>query len=309
VGSKEAGVAVGEATAAAMLVGSADDGRGGPFTFVFGTDPGEWRPAPPQGGIVSLDPTPWVGNVRPFIVPDVERLRLDPPNDVTSAANAEEFNEVKELGSLTSATRTEEQTEAAIFWQDHGVALWNRIMRSLAASRPETADIADSARMFAMADLAAADAAIGCWNNKYYWNYWRPITAIREADTDGNPATQADPTWTPLFDPSVPVVGAKLVTPGFPDYPSGHTCGSGAIVHALQDFFGTDRVTFTMTSNKCAPVPCRPKTFERFSDALKEVIDARVWGGIHFRTADVRGAVLGKRVAHYLRKHYFRAVG
>jgi hypothetical protein len=103
--------------------------------------------------------------------------------------------------------------------------------------------------------------------------------------------------------------GAKLVTPGFPDHPSGHGCVSGAVVNALQDFFGTDKVTFTATSNKCFGAPCTPRTFNRFSDALKEVIDARVWSGIHLRTADVAGAVLGKKVAHYLEKHYFQPVG
>jgi hypothetical protein len=237
------------------------------------------------------------------MVPDVEMLRTDPPNAVTSGAYTEDYNEVKELGSLNSTKRTADETEAAIFWQDHGFAIWNRVMRSLA-----TSSTADNARMFAMADLAAADAAIGCWDSKYYYNYWRPITAIREGDNDGNPATEGDPGWTPLFDPSVAVSGAKLVTPGFPDHPSGHGCGSSAILHSLQDFFGTDKVTFTATSNKCSPAPCTARTFDRFSNALKEIIDARVWGGIHFRTADVAGAVLGKKVAHWERKHYFQPV-
>ena len=159
-----------------------------------------------------------------------------------------------------------------------------------------------------MTNLAAADGSIGCWNDKYYWNFWRPITAIREAASDGNPATEADPTWLPLFDPTIPVSGPPLVTPGFPDHPSGHTCISGAFVHALQDFFGTDKIAFTAISNKCCPAPCPPRSFDRFSEALKEIIDARVWSGIHFRTADVQGAVLGKKVAHYLGKHYFQPV-
>jgi hypothetical protein len=304
-GSRAAGVAVGEAAAEAMLTNRQNDGRNppGPFPFVFGTDPGEWRLAPRQGGIVAVDGAPWVGGVRPFMVPDVEMLRTDPPNAVTSGAYTEDYNEVKELGSLNSTKRTADETEAAIFWQDHGFAIWNRVMRSLA-----TPSTADNARMFAMADLAAADAAIGCWDSKYYYNYWRPITAIREGDNDGNPATEGDPGWTPLFDPSVAVSGAKLVTPGFPDHPSGHGCGSSAILHSLQDFFGTDKVTFTATSNKCSPAPCTARTFDRFSNALKEIIDARVWGGIHFRTADVAGAVLGKKVAHWERKHYFQPV-
>jgi hypothetical protein len=166
-------------------------------------------------------------------------------------------------------------------------------------------DIVENARLFAMTDLAASDAAIGCWNDKYYWQFWRPITAIREADSDGNPATVADPTWLPLFDPATPVFsGPPLVTPPFPDHPSGHACVTGALVHTLQSFFGTDKIAFSAFSNKSGTT----RSFARFSDALKEVIDARVWAGIHFRTADTQGAVLGKKVAHWLDKHYFQPV-
>jgi hypothetical protein len=306
--AKDDGVEVGEAAATAMLTARANDGRFGPFKFVEGFDPGEWRLAPPQGptGIVARDPASWVGFVKPFLVPNVEMLRSDGPNALTSAAYAEDFNEIKELGSLTSTKRTADQTAAAIFWQDSGPAIWNRVYRALATSRG--LDIVDSARLFAMTNLAAADGSIGCWNDKAYWSSWRPITAIREAASDGNPATEADPNWLPLFDPSVPVSGAPLVTPGFPDHPAGHTCISGATVHALQAFFGTDKVPFTAVSNKCSPAPCPARSFDRFSDALKEIIDARVLGGIHFRTADVQGAVLGKKVAHHMEKHYFQPV-
>jgi hypothetical protein len=307
--AKTGGVEAGEAAAAAMLTARMNDGRGMPFSYVQGTDPGEWRSGPPQGplGIVAVDPAPWVGNVRPFLVPNVERLRTEGPNALTSAEYAADFNEVKTLGSLTSTKRTADQTAASIFWQDNGAAIWNRIDRSLALG--QGLDIVDSARLFAMTDLAAADGAIGCWNDKAYWSFWRPITAIREAAGDGNPATRADPTWVPLFDPTVTVSGSPLVTPGFPDHPSGHGCVSGATVHALQAFFGTDKVPFTAVSNKCAPAPCPSRTFDRFSDALKEVIDVRVWSGIHFRTADVQGAGLGKKVARYMINHYFEPTG
>jgi PAP2 superfamily len=302
--AKTGGIEVGEAAARAMLVERTGDGRGGHFTVVEGTDPGEWRLAPPQGptGIVARDPAPWVGNVRPFLVPDVEMLRTHGPNALTSDAYAEDFNEIKELGSLTSTERTADQTTAAIFWQDSGPVIWNRVYRALATS--EELDIVDSARLFAMTNMAAADGSIGCWNDKWYWSFWRPITAIREAASDGNPATVADPNWVPLFDPTVPVSGPPLVTPGFPDHPAGHTCISGATVHALQAFFGTDKVPFTAVSNKCSPAPCPARSFDRFSHALKEIIDARVWGGIHFRTADVQGAVIGKKVARYAREHF-----
>ena len=238
--AKTAGIAIGEAAASAMLAERADDGRFGTFQFTEGFDPGEWRLGPPQGptGIVARDPAAWVGDVTPFLVPNVEMLRTDGPNPVTSAAYAEDFNEVKELGSLTSTTRTADQTAAAVFWQDG--TIWNGVLRSLTTS--EDLDIADSARLLAEANLAGADGSIGCWNDKAYWSFWRPITAIREAGSDGNPATEADAAWLPLFNPTIPVSGAPLVTPGFPDHPSGHTCISGAIARTLKAFFGTDKI-------------------------------------------------------------------
>jgi hypothetical protein len=297
---KDGGIAAGEHAAAAMLAARANDGRGGPFTVVIGSAPGAWRPSPPSFG---LDPAPWVGNVRPFLVPSAARIRSDAPNPLTSAAYAKDFREVEALGSLTSTRRTSDQTEAAIFWQDHGPVVWNRVFRSLAAAH--RLDIAERARLFAMENLAAADASIGCWYSKYYWNSWRPITAIREAGTDGNPATEPDPLWTPLFDPRTPQFGSPLVTPPFPDHPAGHGCISGAIVRTLQHFFGTDKIAFTVVSDRTRTA----RSFDRFSQALKEIVDARVWGGIHFRTADVHGAVLGKKVARWLAQHHFQPTG
>jgi hypothetical protein len=300
-GAKAGGIAAGEAAAAAMLAARTDDGRGGPFTPVIGTTPGVWRPTPP---LFASDPAPWVGNVRPFLVPGVEMLRSDAPNRLTSRAYAKDFNEVKAIGALHSTTRTPDQTDAAIFWQDHAFALWNRVFRTLAAQ--QHLGTADGARLFASANLAAADAAIGCWNNKYRYNSWRPITAIREADSDGNRATVADPGWTPLFDPATPVAAGQLplVTPPFPENPSGHNCAAGAITRTLRYFFGTDDIGFTVSSSKSGTT----RTFYRLSDVLQENIGARVWAGIHFRTADLQGARLGKTVARYLHKHYFQPV-
>jgi hypothetical protein len=300
------GIAAGEEAAAAMLNKRANDGRGGPFTFVFGTTPGVWRLGPqalpglPPGQPV--DPTPWVGNVTPFLVPNVGMLRTDGPNPLTSRAYAKDLNEVKSLGSLKSTRRTADQTMAAIFWQAQPGGLWGDVMRSLSASRG--LNIADNARLFAMVDLAQADASIGCWNDKYYWNFWRPIDAIRQAASDGNPATEADPGWLPLFDPETPT-SPLLVSPGFPDHPSGHSCISSASVHTLQNFFGTDKIAVSFTSPR---FPGQSRSFDRFSRVLKEIIDARVWGGIHFRTADVQGAVLGKKVARWEQKNYFQSL-
>jgi PAP2 superfamily len=299
-GSRANGVIIGETTARTMLTNRLNDGRFGPPPTLYPPAPGIWRPTPPN---YANDPSPWVGNVRPFLVPSAAMLRTDGPNALTSDAYTEDFNEVKEIGSLYSTTRTADQTDAAIFWQDHAHALFNRIFRTLAVS--QQLDIVDSARLFAMENLAGADASIGCWNDKYYWQFWRAITAIREADTDGNPNTQADPTWLPLFDPATPVCHLPaLFTPPFPDHPSGHASNTGAFVHTLQNFFGTDKIAVTAFSNKS----CTTRSFDRFSDILSEVIDARVWAGIHFRTADVQGSVLGKKVAHYLEKHYFQPV-
>jgi hypothetical protein len=295
-GSKAAGITVGETAAAAMIAARTNDGRGGGPGTLFGTTPGVWRPTIP---FFVQDPAPWVGEVLPFLLPNAELVRSDGPNALTSAAYAEDFNEVKRLGSINSAVRTPDQTEAAIWWQGNG-AFWNSVTRSISANRG--LDIVQNARLFAMEDLAAADGFIGCYKDKYYWKFWRPVTAIREADTDGNPATVADPNWTPLFDPATPQFGPPLSTPPFPDHPSAHSCGTSAIVHSMQDFFGTDKISFSAFS----PRTRTTRSFERLSDALKEVIDARVWGGIHFRTADNQGAVLGKKVAHWERQHYFQ---
>jgi hypothetical protein len=298
--AKAGGIAVGEAAAAALLAARAHDGRDGAFTFVFGTEPGQWRKSPPAFGV---DPAPWVGNVTPFMLPNAAMLRTRGPHSLTSEAYARDFNEVKSIGSLTSTTRTADQTMAAIFWQSQPGGLYGGVMRSLSARYGLTTP--QNARMFAMASLAMADGAIACWNDKYFWNFWRPIDAIHDGSLDGNARTTGDPSWLPLFDPATATVPA-LTTPAFPDHPSGHSCASSATLSALQNFFGKDRIAFDITSTR---FPTQPRHFRSFSDALDEVIDARVWGGIHFRTADEQGAALGKKVAAWERKHFFRRVG
>jgi len=268
-----------------MLAARTGDGRGGPQVAVPGTQPGQWRPTPP---LLAIDPVSWVGNVKPFLLPSGSMFRSDGPNALTSAAYAADFAEVKSLGSATSTTRTADETDAALWWQDNGAALYNRIVRNVGVGKG--LGIVDAARLFAMTDLAGADAMINCWNDKYYWSFWRPITAIRLAGTDGNPGTVADPAWTPL-----------IATPPFPDHPSGHSCEVGAFANTLQAFFGTDKVSFSAFSNNSQTT----RHFARFSLMLKEVLDARVWGGIHFRTADVQGSVIGMKVSQYLVKHFF----
>ena len=302
--AKDGGIAAGEAAASAMLAARTNDGRNPttPFPFVFGTTPGVWRVSPP---LIAPDPTPWVGNVKPFLVPNAEMLRTKGPNKLTSRAYARDFNEVKSLGSFSSTTRTADQTNAAIFWQSNPLGLYGGVMRSLSARFGLTT--AQNARLFAMVSLAGADGAIGCWNDKYYWNFWRPIDAIQLAASDGNPATEADTTWRPLFDPAT-VTTPALATPNFPDHPSGHSCVSSAILNVMQQFFGTDKIAFDIVSTRFPGTPAQTRHFDSFSGALDEVINARVWGGIHFRTADEQGAKLGEAVAKWERKHYFKSL-
>jgi hypothetical protein len=211
---------------------------------------------------------------------------------------------VKSVGALNSTTRTADQTTAAIFWQFAPAALYNRLARDLAAPGRFGLDTTRQARLYAMVNLAMADGAISCWNDKYEWSFWRPRAAIREAEGDGNPATVADPSWEPLF--SAPTqTTPPLSTPPFPDHPSGHGCVSGAVLRTFREFFGKDKIPFDLYSGR---FPNQPRHFESFGDALTEVVDARVWGGIHFRTADVQGAVMGKRIGFWLQKHYFNPI-
>ena len=291
------GIRAGEAAARAMLEARATDGYLAPFTFDIRSDPGRWRPVTPT----ALDPDAWVGNLKPFVIESPSQFRSKGPNALTSSAYAKDFDEVKQIGALNSSTRTADQTTAAIFWQFAPAALWNRLARDLAAPARYALDTADQARLYAMINLAAADGAISCWNDKYHWSFWRPRAAIQEAGTDGNAATVPDPAWEPLFHASTATT-PPLATPPFPDHPSGHGCLSGAVLRTFREFFGTDKIAFDMHSGR---FPGQPRHFARFSHATKEIIDARVWGGIHFRTADVQGVVMGKKVAFWLQKHYF----
>ena len=273
------------------------------FTPEIGTEAGDWRPLG-WPAAPAFDPDGWVGEAKPFLIDDASRFRSKGPNTLTSKAYTRDFNEVKELGALNSATRTADQTAAAVFWQAAPAPLWNTLLRSL-ANRYHL-DTADQARLYASVNLAGADAAIACWNDKYYWQFWRPRAAIREADTDGNAKTVADPNGEPLFSAAT-VTTPPLITPAFPDHPSGHGCLSGAVLSTIANFFGTEKVDITVVSPRSLNgVPIPPRQFKRLSDALDEIIGARIWGGIHFRTADVQGTLIGKKVAKYVRKHYFR---
>ncbi len=284
---KTRGMAVGEAAAAAMIAARTNDGRFGPYRFPVGSEPGVWRPVLPA---FVNDPNAWLKDVKPFLIRSGIQFRSKGPNALTSTKYAREFNEVKSLGSAGSTKRTADQTHAARYWAENPPGTWSRVFRTLSAQ--QGLSLVENARLFAMLYLTAADALITVWNDKAHYLFWRPITAIREADTDGNRATEPDADWLPL-----------IPTPVYTEHSSGHSGLSGSFVRTLQQFFGTDGIGWTDTNNAGLT-----RSFTRFSQAIDEVVDARVWSGIHFRTADEQGARIGRQVANYRNAHYFKPV-
>ena len=301
ISPNDPGVAVGAQAAAGIASLRSNDGRfpANPPPFLGSTEIGQWRPTPSYepGPPASNAPglVPWVADVRPFTYCDATDYTGDGPLELTSGDYTRDFNEVKSVGSRTSTTRTAAQTQLAYFWADSAPLMWQRALRDI-SSRYLT-NIGDSARMFALVDLAMADAQIACWSTKYEFNFWRPITAITLADQDGNPHTQADPNWRPLIN-----------TPNFPEYTSGHTTSSSAAAETLENLFRTDRLEFTITSTNPLANP-QAHTYSRLSDAIRDIVDARVYAGIHYRTSDLDGVKQGERIAKHVFKHYLRAAG
>ena len=286
--AEDGGVAVGNAAAAAMIAERTGDGRFGNPSFSVGTAAGQWRPL--ASGLAGNN-FRWVGEVDPFLVPDAARFATGGPLPLSSAAYAAEFDQVKTLGRRTGSTRTADQTEQALFWADHALAMWTRIFRQVSES--QELSTVDNARYFAMLYLTGADAVIACFQDKERHAFWRPQTAIQEAADDGNPATVAEPGWVSL-----------LGNPPYPDHPSGHNCVSNSFVRTLRDFFGTNRMSFSATHATLGIT----RSFTHFSHAITEIRLARVYGGIHFMTADAQGATLGMKVANWRQEHYFQPV-
>jgi hypothetical protein len=213
------------------------------------------------------------------------QFRPAPPPALTSAEYLRDYNEVKDLGARVSAKRTPDETDLAYFWSENFVAQWNRALRSIVDAQPM--NIGDSARLFALANLAAADAAIACWDSKRHFSFWRPVTAIREAEHDDNPGTSGVPDWEPLVN-----------TPNYPDYTSGANAVTAAVTTVLALFFGTDSYDFSVTTN--APLATqKTRAFTRFSQAAEEVVNARILLGIHFRFADDIARTQGNQVANW----------
>jgi hypothetical protein len=297
------GVQWGESVAAAILQWRSSDGSSSTVAYTPGTQPGQWRPTISFGGVVLPALLPQWGSVLPFALATGSQFRPPAPPALGSAVYASEVNLVKAIGALGSATRTAEQTEIARFW-GYGPRTatppghWNQIAQMVADRNRDFDDdghdrgggghagVEENARLFALLNIALADAAIVSWNCKYLFNYWRPITAIQEAGTDGNPATEADPSWVPL-----------LATPPFPEYTSGHSTFSGAAAAVLAYVFGSDRVHFSVGSDD---LPGVRRSYGSFSEAAFESGMSRIYGGIHFPSANLHGLSTGAAVGTYV---------
>ena len=283
------GIAVGEAAGAAILALRANDGAAQanfPYVAPGAGLPGVWvaiGTAPPA--------TPGWGRVVPWVLRSGSQFLPDAPPALDSGRYARDVEEVKALGALNNHSRTMDQTRIADFWRGSPAAIWNGVATGVVTARG--LDQSSTARTFALLYLASADASIVCWNAKYTYNFWRPQAAIVNADVDGNDATVADPSWLPLFP-----------TPPHPEYPSGHTSNSGAMAKVLSLLFGDDPgVPITATS---PTTPTFPRAWGTFTEGVDEVIDARIYSGFHFRTADDVGAKLGRQVARFVVNHTLR---
>jgi hypothetical protein len=300
---KTRGIAAGRAAAAAIVGLRKDDGATRDAPYTPGGAPGQWRPHPnpvpadppiadpvlASGYVASLLPG-W-GQVTPFTLLAAGQFHPAGPPPLGSAAYAQDFNEVKRLGGKASAAPTAEQTEIARFWYEGSAAGWNRIARGVAAEKQ--LDPWAQARLLALLNMAMADGFIAGWHTRYLYDFWRPVTAIRFADTDGNPATEPDPTWESVLNTS-PV----------PDYPSTHSVLGGAAAAVLAAVFGTDQVAFTMTSG--APFAGLTRAFTSFSQAAQENADSRVYAGVHFRTACRDGVGLGQKIGRRAARLWLR---
>jgi hypothetical protein len=290
--AKSNGVAVGEFVAAEMVaLRSADGSAPTPYTLPP-AGLGVWRPTAPAPPAV-----PWWGGVTPFVLASATQFHVPPPPELTSAEYAADVNEVKLYGRATGSLRTPDQTELARFWAESGTLSWNRIARALSAER--RLGLAENARLFALLNMASSDASVVVFETKYRFNFWRPVHAIRENDgatqyDDGNPETVPDPTFSPL-----------LATPNHPEYLSGHSIASGASAEVLTQFFGPN-AAFSTTSTS---VPGVTRSFQSFADAAREVIDARVFAGIHFRRTCVISNAIGRRIGKFAVKNYMLPLG
>jgi len=287
--SKDDGIILGQKVADQIISWRSTDGSTKVVPYTPKTDPGSWVPTPPA---LAATLAPQWPDVTPFAMTSGSQFRPSGPPALDSAKYAQEFNEVKEIGKIDSLTRTPDQAAIAKFWANGGGTFtppghWNQIASE--ASALTGASLEDSARLFALLNIAEADAAISCWDAKYKYDLWRPVTAIRKADTDNNPNTTADAQWTPL-----------LETPPFSEYTSGHSTFSGAAEPVLNSVFGAD-FGFADKGDKSIN---SVRTFENFAEAADESGMSRIYGGIHFMSGNLNGLSSGRNVGNYVVQNF-----
>jgi hypothetical protein len=283
------GKRVGEAAAAEVIASRQNDGRGANVPLDVVVEPGIWRPTPDAFAPMAV---PWLGFVTPLLLDSPTQIPLPGPDGLDTAAYAQDVMEVQAYGAAEGSSRDAEQTETALFWNANVVLQYQVALRDQATRRG--LDIVESARAFVLLNTATADAAIACWRAKFDYAYWRPITAIRMADTDGNDATEPDADWTPL-----------VQNPPYPEYTSGHACVTGATSNTLGYLFGADAIDLNVSSS----VTGTSRHYDS-ADALDdETMNARIWLGIHFRRAMTDGNQLGHDVSNWGITHYFQPTG
>ena len=288
--AKADGIAVGEAAADAMIALRASDGSDVEVPYEPGSDPGEWRPTPP-----AFIPAfrPGLGRVAPFAIESDAQFRLDPPPTLRSARYARDYNEVKRVGDVNSTSRPQDRTDVARFYGiTEPVPIYNPAARQVSQAQGKT--LAENARIFALLAMAIADAAVAVFDSKYYYNYWRPVTAIPAGGHDGNRRTLPAADWLPLIE-----------TPPFPSYPSGHAGFGGAARRVLEKVFGPDGHSITLTNPELPDIVLHYTSFKQITD---DIDDARVFGGVHYRFDQESGARQGKRLGNYILKHQLRPV-
>jgi len=285
--AKTDGIAVGQAVAQRWNELRTGDGLEAPIQYVWGHGPGIWEPVPP----FPPPATPWLPYFKPFTYAHGSdfRSQVPPPPALNSVIWALDYNITKYYGALEGSLRTPKETEIGRFWSDHPLAQYSPAIQRLIADRKLST--MQAARLMAMTYVSYEDALIACFDAKYYYAFWRPYTAIHDADTDGNPFTTPDPNWVPL-----------VVTPGHPEYPAAHGCGAGAFGVAVAQFFHTDAVPTHFSS----AVTGTTHDFPKLSDEAQEAGLARIYGGMHYLTSVLEGDTLGKTVARHVVSHYFQ---
>lgn len=281
--AKTRGMTVGAEIAAGTLASRSNDGRSAVVSYLAGSDPGDFR------GINPINQ--FMPSMRPFALESASQFRVEGPPDLTSFDFARDLNEVKALGSAASLVRTPEQTDLARFATDPPPRFFSRNLRRFAT---DGRSVLDHARLMALLWVAQADATVACFDSKYYFDFWRPQSAIPLAASDGNAATVADPAWTPV-----------VPTPNHPEYPAAHACNTAAVGAVLERFYGTKKLNFVMdatVSGLTTPV----RNYKNVDDFVNDIKLARIYGGMHYRSSVNDGATLGVRVANYIDKNYFR---